>query len=161
MDGSWTLCWGAHNHALEAPEGVGWNWVYDEMLTGLRLGALCLELQRLWMIWSGILKGCLLTVVEYSRVARVVLCFCLFCFNWGIVDIVVVQLLSCIWLFVTPWIVSPQASLSIHWHVHWHLGDSDHWVSTLPHIYWVDDAIQPSHPLLPPSPPALNVFIYY
>ena len=25
------------------------------------------------------------------------------------------------------------------------------------HIYWVYDAIQPSHPLLPPSPPALNL----
>ena len=23
------------------------------------------------------------------------------------------------------------------------------------HVHWVDDAIQPSHPLLPPSPPAL------
>ena len=25
------------------------------------------------------------------------------------------------------------------------------------HVQWVDDAIQPSHPPLPPSPPALNV----
>ena len=25
------------------------------------------------------------------------------------------------------------------------------------HIYWVDDAIWPSHPLLPPSPPAFNL----
>ena len=25
------------------------------------------------------------------------------------------------------------------------------------HIRWVNDAIQPSHPLLPPSPPALNL----
>ena len=25
------------------------------------------------------------------------------------------------------------------------------------HIHWVSDAIQPSHPLLPPSPPALNL----
>ena len=24
------------------------------------------------------------------------------------------------------------------------------------HVHWVDDAIQPSHPLLPPSPPPLN-----
>ena len=24
------------------------------------------------------------------------------------------------------------------------------------HVHWVDDVIQPSHPLLPPSPPALN-----
>ena len=25
------------------------------------------------------------------------------------------------------------------------------------HVHWVSDAIQPSHPLLPPSPPALNL----
>ena len=25
------------------------------------------------------------------------------------------------------------------------------------HVYWVNDAIQPSHPLPPPSPPALNL----
>ena len=25
-------------------------------------------------------------------------------------------------------------------------------------VHWVNDAIQPSHPLLPPSPPALNFF---
>ena len=25
------------------------------------------------------------------------------------------------------------------------------------HVHCVDDAIQPSHPLLPPSPPALNL----
>ena len=25
------------------------------------------------------------------------------------------------------------------------------------HVYWVDDAIQPSHPLPPPSPPVLNL----
>ena len=24
-------------------------------------------------------------------------------------------------------------------------------------VHWIDDAIQPSHPLLPPSPPALNL----
>ena len=26
------------------------------------------------------------------------------------------------------------------------------------HVHWVGDGIQPSHPLLPPSPPALNLF---
>ena len=26
------------------------------------------------------------------------------------------------------------------------------------HVHWVDDAIQPSHPLLPPSPPAFRSF---
>ena len=28
---------------------------------------------------------------------------------------------------------------------------------TQTHVYWVSDAIQPSHPLLSPSPPALNL----
>ena len=28
------------------------------------------------------------------------------------------------------------------------------------HVHWVSDAIQPSHPLSPPSPPALNLFQY-
>ena len=28
------------------------------------------------------------------------------------------------------------------------------------HVHWVDDAIQPSHSLLPPSPPALDLSIY-
>ena len=30
--------------------------------------------------------------------------------------------------------------------------------STQTHVRWVSDAIQPSHPLLPTSPPALNLF---
>ena len=29
--------------------------------------------------------------------------------------------------------------------------------STQTHVHWVDDAIQPSHPLSSPSPPALNL----
>ena len=29
--------------------------------------------------------------------------------------------------------------------------------STQPHVHWVSDAIRPSHPLLSPSPPALNL----
>ena len=28
------------------------------------------------------------------------------------------------------------------------------------HVHWVGDAIQPSDPLLPPSPPALNLSQY-
>ena len=28
---------------------------------------------------------------------------------------------------------------------------------TQTHVYWVGDTIEPSHPLLPPSPPALNL----
>ena len=36
--------------------------------------------------------------------------------------------------------------------VHHHLPES-----TQTHVHWVSDAIQPSHPLLSPSPPALNL----
>ena len=32
--------------------------------------------------------------------------------------------------------------------------------STQTHVHWVGDAIQPSHPLSSPSPPALNLFQY-
>ena len=51
-----------------------------------------------------------------------------------------VQLLSRVQLFVTPWTAARQASLSTQTHVH-----------------WVSDAIQPSYPLLSPSPPAPNL----
>ena len=51
-----------------------------------------------------------------------------------------VQSLSCVWLFVTPWITARQASLSI----------------ANSHVHQVGDAIQPSHPLSSPSPPAPN-----
>ena len=52
---------------------------------------------------------------------------------------VVVQSLSCVWLFVTPWTAAHQASLLPYL-------PEFAWV----HVHWVDDAIQPSHPLLPP-----------
>ena len=51
-----------------------------------------------------------------------------------------VQSLSSVWLFTTPWIAARQASLSI----------------TQTHVHRVSDAIQPSHPLSSPSPPAPN-----
>ena len=54
-----------------------------------------------------------------------------------------VQSLSRVWLFVTPWIAACQASLSIT-------------SSTQTHVHQVSDTIQPSHPLLSPSPPAPN-----
>ena len=49
-----------------------------------------------------------------------------------------VQLLSRVWLFATPWIAARQASLSIT------------------NSRSFSDTIQPSHPLLSPSPPASN-----
>ena len=52
------------------------------------------------------------------------------------VHCVVVQLLSHVWLFVTTWTEAHQFAQT--------------------HVHWVSDAIQPSHPLLSPSP-ALNL----
>ena len=49
-----------------------------------------------------------------------------------------VQLLSCVWLFVTPWTAARQASL-----VHLQLLEP-----AQTHVHWVGDAIQTSHPLL-------------
>jgi len=59
---------------------------------------------------------------------------------------VVIQLLSHVRLFVTPRTVARQAPLSPT-------------ISQFAeiHVHWVDDAIQPSHPLLPPSPFAFNL----
>ena len=56
----------------------------------------------------------------------------------------VVQLPSPVHLFATPWTVAHQASLSF-----------PEFVQT--HVHRIDDAIQPSHPLSSPSPPALNL----
>ena len=58
-----------------------------------------------------------------------------------------VQLLSRVQVFVTPWTVAHQASL-----VHHQLPDF-----TQTHVHWVGDAIQPSHPLSSPSPPAFSL----
>ena len=57
-----------------------------------------------------------------------------------------VWLLSHVWLFATPWTAAHQSSLSI----------------TLPelaqtHVHPVSDAIQPSHLLSSPSPPAFSL----
>ena len=57
-----------------------------------------------------------------------------------------VQSLSHIWLFVTPWTTGRQASLSITYSQS----------SPKPMSIESGDAIQPSHPLTSPFPPALN-----
>ena len=61
-----------------------------------------------------------------------------------------VQLLSCVWLFATPWAASTPG-----FPVHHQLAQT--------HVCRVGDAIQPSHPLLSPSPlpsifPSIRVF---
>ena len=54
--------------------------------------------------------------------------------------------LSCVWLFANPRIARCQASLSF-----------TILLFSQTHVLWVDDAIQLTHPLLSPSPPALNL----
>ena len=61
-------------------------------------------------------------------------------------DLLSVQSLSHIWLFVTPWTSAHQASLCI-------LPEP-----TQTHVHCVSDAIQPSHPLSFPSPPTFNLY---
>ena len=61
--------------------------------------------------------------------------------------LIVVQLLSRVWLFLTPWTAACQASLSFP--------IFREFAQT--HAHWADDAIQPTHPLLPSSPSALNL----
>ena len=57
---------------------------------------------------------------------------------WVVYQFSSVQSLSCVWLSVTPWTAACQAPL-----LHCFLELAQ------PHVHWVGDAIQPSHPLLP------------
>ena len=58
-----------------------------------------------------------------------------------------VQSLSPVQLFVIPWAIS-KPGLPVHHQLP---------EFTQTHVHWVSDAIQPFHPLLSPSPPALNL----
>ena len=58
-----------------------------------------------------------------------------------------VQLLSCVWLFVTPWTAACLASMSI----------TKSRSLLKPHVHRVTDAIQLSHPLSSPSPPTFSL----
>ena len=60
---------------------------------------------------------------------------------------VVVQSLSCVWLFVTPMDCSMPGILVLHY--------IPEFAQT--RVHWVDDAIQLSHPLSRPSSSALNL----
>ena len=59
---------------------------------------------------------------------------------------VVIQLLSQVQLFFTPWTAAHQSSLVLHYLLEF----------AQTHVHSVNDAIQPSYPLSPASPPALN-----
>ena len=65
-----------------------------------------------------------------------------------------VQSLSRVWLFVTPWTACSTPGLPVHYQLPGF---------TQTHVHWVDDAIQPSHPLsplllLPSIFPSIRVF---
>ena len=62
-------------------------------------------------------------------------------------DVVVVQLLSCVQLFVTPWLYSTPGFPVLHYLP----------VFTQIYVHWISDVIRPSHPLSPPSPFAFNL----
>ena len=59
-----------------------------------------------------------------------------------------VQLLSRVWLFVTPWTACSRLGLPVHHQLPYF---------TQTHVHWVSDAIQTSHPLSFPSPPAFKL----
>ena len=87
-----------------------------------------------------------------SSAGNVYSCLCPFIpSNFGLwpsrVYFVVFQLLNRVLLLATPWTAARQASLSFHY--------LSEFAQTL--VHWVSDAIQLSHPLLSPSPPALNL----
>ena len=63
----------------------------------------------------------------------------------GLVISVVAQLLSCV-LLCDPMDCSPPGFTVLHYHPKF----------AQTHVHRVDDAIEPSHPLLPPSPPGHN-----
>ena len=58
--------------------------------------------------------------------------------------VVVFQSPNCVHLFVTSWTTADQASLSFNYLLKF----------AQIHVHWIGDAIQPSHPLSPASPPA-------
>ena len=60
-----------------------------------------------------------------------------------------VQLLSRVRLFATPWMDYSTPGLTVHHQLPE--------FTRVAHVHWVSDAIQPSHPLLSPYPPALNL----
>ena len=61
--------------------------------------------------------------------------------------VVAVQLLSCVRLFATPMDCNVPGLPVLQYLLEF----------TQVHVHWIGDAIQPSHPLSPPSPPATNL----
>ena len=72
------------------------------------------------------------------------------CWNGNILYVVVdFQSPSLVWFFATLWTTACQASLSFT-------------ISRFAqvHVHCISDAVQPSHPLMPSSPSALNIVVY-
>ena len=90
--------------------------------------------------WSGVLLPSPREVISSLNISHTYYAKCI-CKNES------VQSLSHLWLFATPWTAARQASQSIT--------NSPELAQT--HVYQFSDAIQPSHPLSSPSPPAFNL----
>ena len=69
--------------------------------------------------------------------------------TWFHLYVTVVQSLSRVRLFATPWTVALDGYRLPVLHYLLELAQI--------HVHWIGEAIQPSHPLSPPSPPALNL----
>ena len=69
--------------------------------------------------------------------------------TWFHLYVTVVQSLSRVRLFATPWTVALDGYRLPVLHYLLELAQI--------HVHWIGDAIQPSHPLLSPSPPAFNL----
>ena len=83
--------------------------------------------------------------------------FFFFCPQWedAVIIPILIQDVSCCFSSVTqscPTLCDPMNRSTPSLPVHQQLLES-----TQTHVHWVGDAIQPSHPLLSPSPPALNL----
>ena len=79
-----------------------------------------------------------------TRICVILYCsYCILNIYYTPVQLSSLQLLSCVWLFATPWTTARQ-----HFPVHHQLPEF-----TQTHLCWVRDAIQPSSP----SPPAFNL----
>ena len=104
--------------------------------------------------WANFLSGNLLGCIHQSQVCspgrlsrQKTWAWDKFIFEGCVSLLVAVQSLNRVWLLATPWTAARQAPL-----------ESAQFPELAQiHVHWLGDAIQPSHPLLSPSPPAFNL----
>ena len=128
--------------------GHSWPYLHSK-LSPLHLEApqwLCLPFRLTCCVTSFFLSVFPPAVFKYWNIFSEPSSFLCFSLYLHFVSIVV-QYFSHVWLFVTPWTAAHQASLSFT--------VSRNVLKLM--SAWVGDAIQPSHPLSPPSPPTLNL----